>query len=188
MTVFIHKGDKPLSVRQATNRGLKHVERELSEAGARPGDQEILRNVAHADLPARLQAVVAALGAATYAAYALAWETNNETNGTNNVFNHQLVAYRSAVDRLAQYELAVGRAAYQEGTGEFDVDGNEIMRDVPAIDPLPATVTVNVTDEEGNVTGTEEVPNPLIVQDAAERAAAQQVIDRTPQEVKDFAG
>jgi hypothetical protein len=30
------------------------------------------------------------------------------------------------------------------------------------------------------------VPNPVIVQDDAERAAAQALIDATPQEVKDF--
>lgn len=35
-------------------------------------------------------------------------------------------------------------------------------------------------------TGTKTVTNPLIVQDDAERAAAQAVIDATPQEVKDF--
>jgi hypothetical protein len=36
------------------------------------------------------------------------------------------------------------------------------------------------------VTGEEMVDNPLIVQDVAERAAAQSVIDSTPEEVKTF--
>ena len=55
-----------------------------------------------------------------------------------------------------------------------------------AIDPLPATVEQDTYDAEGNVTGTEQVPNPQIVEDDAERAAAQAVIDDTPDEVKTF--
>ena len=56
----------------------------------------------------------------------------------------------------------------------------------PAIEPLEATVEQDVYDEEGNVTGTETVPNPLIVADDAEREAAQAVVDGTPEEVKAF--
>ena len=43
MTVFIQKGDTPLSVRQATKRGMSYVASDLALAGARRGDEELLR-------------------------------------------------------------------------------------------------------------------------------------------------
>ena len=55
-----------------------------------------------------------------------------------------------------------------------------------AIDPLDATVEVTTYDVDGNGT-TETVANPLIVQDDAERAAAQAVVDTAPDEVSAFA-
>ena len=109
----------------------------------------------------------------------------------NNAFNHQLFAYRKAVSRMAQYRLAEGRpeiSAEQE-TGEFDEEGSAIMETIivqTAIDALPATITQDTYDEEGQVTGSEDVPNPAIVADDAERAAAQALIDAMPQEVVDF--
>ena len=54
-----------------------------------------------------------------------------------------------------------------------------VERITPAIDPLPATVTVS--KEDGT---TEEIRNPAIVQDEEERAAAQAIVDATPEEVK----
>jgi len=98
---------------------------------------------------------------------------------------------RSAVARLAQYKVADGRPEITEEqpTGEYDEEGNEITETVvvqTAIDPVEPTVEQPVYDDEGNQTGTETVTNPLIVADEAERAAAQAVIDQTPQEVKDF--
>ena len=53
-----------------------------------------------------------------------------------------------------------------------------------AIDPLEPTVEQNIYDDEGNLTGTETVANPLIVADDAEREAAQAIVDGTPEEVK----
>jgi hypothetical protein len=107
------------------------------------------------------------------------------------VFNHQLAAYRKAMARLAQYKVAEGRPELTEEqpTGQYDEGGNEITETVvvqTAIDPLDAQVEQPVYDDEGNQTGTEMVANPLIVQDEAERAEAQAVVDATPQEVKDF--
>jgi len=52
------------------------------------------------------------------------------------------------------------------------------------IDPLPATVVDMSVDSDGNPVET-EVPNPRIVTDDEERAAAQAVIDATPQAVID---
>ena len=107
-----------------------------------------------------------------------------------NAFNAQLAAYRTAAARLAKYRLADGRPeeTIETPTGTFDEEGNEIMdvTVVPAIEPLPAQVEENTYDDEGNVTGTVMVDNPEIVRDDAERAAAQAVVDATPQEVKDF--
>jgi len=77
-------------------------------------------------------------------------------------------------------------------TGEFDPETGEPITETvvvqPAIEPLPATVEVDVTDPEtGEVTGTEAIPNPAIVADDTERAKAGAVIKKTPQGVKDFA-
>jgi hypothetical protein len=189
MTVFINKGDTPLSVRQAVNRGIRVLNRDLTAAGARAGDTDIFTSVPHADLPQRLLDVLAVLpgSPATYADYAAAWEADNAVNAANNLFNHQLAAYRRATSRLAQYRLADGRPeeTIETPTGTFDEEGNEIMSItvIPAIAALDAQVEENIFDEEGNLTGTQMVDNPLIVADDAERAEAQAVINATPAEV-----
>lgn len=115
-----------------------------------------------------------------------------------NTFNAQLAAYRPAVARLEKIDLAAGREAYEEGTGQFEPDPEtgepvEVMRTVEAVPPLVAEdVEYLVIDEAtGEPTG-ETVTEPdrevvaRLEKDAAERAAAQAVVDATPQEVKDF--
>jgi hypothetical protein len=154
MTIFIQRGDDPLSVRQASERGLAYVSRELSAAGARMGDETLLMMIPHEDLPERLQAVVTALGHETYTGYAAAWEADNAVNGANNIYNHQLVAYLTAVERLAQYRLA-------DGLPEV-IEDEEVIQ--ASIAPLPATVEPD------------ETPNPAIVQDDAERAVAEAIV------------
>lgn len=170
MTVFIQKGDAPMSRRQAIKRGLRHFNVEKAywerEQGIVEGDLE-------------------------YQAWATQWVSDNVVNAANNLFNHQLAAYRAALARLARYRVADGRAEVWEDqpTGEYDEEGNEIMESVlvqTAIDPLDANVEQPVYDDEGNQTGTETVPNPLIVADEAERTAAQAIVEGTPQEVMDF--
>ena len=106
-------------------------------------------------------------------------------------FNQQLAAYRVAVARLEQYVVADGRAEvteevvigqeWSEETGEM-TDVTETQVTVSAIEPVAATVEVTEYDEEGNATTT-TVENPLITKDNEERAAAQAVIDATPQAV-----
>ena len=200
MTVFIQKGDAPLSVRQATKRGMAYVAAELAQAGARTGDEKLLRVIAHADLTPRLAAIVQAMGHVSYAAYALGWEADNLTNGANNLFNHQLAAYRAAQARLARYRLADGCPEITEelqaidhlGQPVFDeTNGEPVMETVvvqAAIDPLPAEVERPIYDEvTGEQTGTEMVSNPEIVRDEAERADARAVVDETPAEVIEFA-
>lgn len=170
MTVFIQKGDTPLSVRQATKRGLRHFEAEKAQWQ-------------------REQGIVTEDPG--YLAWAAQWVQDNQINGINNQFNHQLAGYSKATARLAQYRLADGRPEITEEqpTGEYDENGNEVTETVvvqTAIDPLEPTVEQPIYDDEGNQTGIEAVPNPLIVQDDAERAAAQAVIDGTPQEVINY--
>jgi hypothetical protein len=200
MTVFIQKGDAPLSVRQATKRGMSFVASDLALAGARRGDEELLRVIPHDNLPARLLDVVQALGHVSYEAFALGWEADNFVNGEHNLFNHQLVAYRAAQARLVRYRLAVGRAeitaeqqaldeqgqpVFNQTTGEPVMEGVVVQA---VVDPLPEEIEQLVYEETtGEQTGTIMVPNPEVVRDDAERAAAQAVIDSTPVDVIAFA-
>ena len=90
------------------------------------------------------------------------------------------LAYETAQNRLAQYQLSVGRPqqtlTIPTGQMVLDATTNTMVPQtttqiIPAIAPLPATVAH--TDAAGVIT---QVPNPAIVQDDAERAAAQAVI------------
>lgn len=106
-------------------------------------------------------------------------------------FEIQLANYQRAVARLTQYLVSVGRPEVKEmlpvGQKTLNEETGE-MEDVlvetitqTAIDPLPETVEVYEGDEKVTV------PNPAIVQDEEQRAAAQAIVDATPQEVKDAA-
>jgi hypothetical protein len=107
-------------------------------------------------------------------------------------FAQQVEAYKIAKARVAQYQLSVGvpESTQTITTGqEMNMETGE-MQDVtetfviPAIEPLEATVEVT-THEMGEDPVTTTVANPVIVKDNEERAAAQAVIDATPQLVKD---
>lgn len=200
MTVFIKKGAAPLSVRQATKRGMAYVAAELAQAGARTGDDELLRVIPQENLPARLLDVVKALGHVSYEAFALGWEADNLINGANNLFNHQLAAYRAAQARLARYRLADGRPEVTEERQVIDEQGTPLFHEATgeplaetavvqaAIDPIPMEIDQPVYDvATGEQTGSITVSNPEAVRDDEERAAAQTVIDQTPAEVIQFA-
>ena len=116
----------------------------------------------------------------------------------NWMFNKQLREYVAAVERLEHYILSEGRPeiredvvvetreVFNEETGELEtVNITENVITQTAIEPLEATVEVTEYDEETMESTTTTVPNPLIVKDEEERAAAQAVIDATPQEVID---
>ena len=107
-------------------------------------------------------------------------------------FAQQVEAYKTAVDRLSQYQLSVGVPESSETivTGqEWNEEAME-MQDVtetivtPAIEPLDATVEETTYDMETDTSTTTTVANPLIVKDDEERAAAQAIIDATPGPVK----
>jgi len=83
-----------------------------------------------------------------------------QTAADNWTFNKQLREYVNAVERL-----------------KLDA--------IVASDDIPATVEVSTTNSETMEVTTETVPNPAIVKDEEERAAAQSVVDATPQSVID---
>lgn len=106
----------------------------------------------------------------------------------------QTYEYNQAVARLAQYVVAEGRAevremqptgekVFNEETGEMEDVMAEVVT-VTAIAPVDATVEVTEYDENGENPVTKTIENPLITSDNAERAAAQAVIDNTPEEIK----
>jgi len=115
-------------------------------------------------------------------------------------FNQQLADYRVAVARLAQYIVADGRAEVREmqPTGEqvFNeetMEMEDVMHEVitvTAIEPVEATVERIVYADDPMVDAEptiEVIENPLITKDNEERAAAQAVVDATPQAVVDAA-
>lgn len=128
-----------------------------------------------------------------------------QADADQTLFDRQLADYRDATARLDQYVVADGQTEVteQRETGEQvlnDETGQlealtELVVVTPGIEPADATVGVMVwTDEEGNertrLANEEETPdrmdpNPAITKDNEERAAAQAVVDATPQAVKD---
>lgn len=176
MTIFIEKGDAPMSEWQIEKRTQAYIARDYSqwerERAIRTNSQDMLEQVAQ-------------------------WETDTDTNRANNTFNRQLVAYKAAVARLAKYVLSEGREEVKEmrPTGEkvFDEELGEMV-DVmeefvvqTAIEPLEPTVERTVYSEDEGEPSVEVIENPLITQDNAEREQAQAVVDSTPSEVKEFA-
>ena len=114
------------------------------------------------------------------------------------IFDLQTERYIKATERLSQVILLEGREevretvvirteeVFNEETGEFET--NEITEEVitqTAIEPLEEFVEVTTTDPETMESTTETVRNPLVVNDEEERAAAQAVVDATPQAVID---
>ena len=111
---------------------------------------------------------------------------------------YQLEEYTKAVARLAQYQVALGREEISEEVvvdQEYDVETKQMV-DVKTthitqshIEPLEAqitTSTITFTDiDEPDIVTEETTENPLIIQDNAERAEAQAVVDATPQSVID---
>ena len=168
MTIFVTKGDMPLTSVQLENRAQTYIKRSWPE-------QAREKSIRKAD--------------GEFDAFIVAFSADHAVNVENNTFNWQLANYRKAVLRLAQYRLADGKPeqTFSEGSGEYDEDGNEILHTwiSPGVEALPATVEVTTYDDDGNAT-VETVNNPLIVADDADRDAAQAVIDATPDDVKAF--
>ena len=92
------------------------------------------------------------------------------------IFNLQKRNYEKAVARLAQYELANGVKGVV-GTQKIwnDTNGAGVYVDEDVIGYIIEPLPIEVDGKR----------NPLVVQDEAERAAAQEVINNTPQAVID---
>ena len=164
MTIFVTKGDLPLTAAQLEKRAQKYINRSWPEQ-------------------AREKSIRLADGA--FDAFMSTFSADHDVNTANNTFNWQIQDYTKATSRLARYVLADGRPEVykDQPTGEFLTESVLVQT---AIDPLDAQVEQTVYDDEGNVTGTTMVANPLIVADDAERDAAQAVVDATPQDVKEL--
>ena len=116
-----------------------------------------------------------------------------EARKSQALFDHQLQEYTKAQTRLTQYIVAEGREEeteeivigqeLDEETGEF-IDVTETRIILGAIDAVEATVEQTTYDDDG-VETTVTIDNPLITKDNEERAAAQAIVDSTPQEVID---
>ena len=165
MTLFVNKGDLPLTPVQLERRAQKHIKRVWSDQ-------------------AREKSIRLSDGA--FDAFMSTFSADHDENVANNTFNWQLQEYRTAAARLARYIVADGRAEVTEkqGTGEYDDDGNEITETfitVTRIEPAEPTVTRTVYSDDIEAEPAEEtIENPLITADAVERAAAQAVVDGTP--------
>ena len=168
MTIFVNKGDAPFTPAQLEKRSQKHIKRSWP-------DQAREKSIR--------------LGDGAFDAFMATYSANHDINIANNTFNWQLAEYRKATARLAKYRLADGKPeeTIETPTGQYDEEGNEIVdvTVIPAIEPLDAQVEETVYDEEGTAS-TVIVDNPLIIEDDAEREAAQAVIDATPEDVKAF--
>ena len=116
----------------------------------------------------------------------------------NWTFNKQLNEYVVAFERLSQYVLLEGRPelteevvvetreSFNEETGELETTNiTETIITQTAIEPLEEFVEVTEYDEETMESTVVQVRNPLVVKDEEERAAAQAVVDATPQAVID---
>ena len=178
MTIFVNKGDQYLTPVQLERRSQKYIRRSWP-------DQKREKSIR--------------LGDGQFDAFMTDFSANHDINKANNTFNWQLAQYRKATARLDQYVLADGRPkltemqptgeqVYNEETGEMEDVLHEVVVQT-AVEPLPATVDVLVHDENDPDAAptTQTVPNPRIVQDEEERAAAQAVVDGTPDDVVAFA-
>ena len=113
------------------------------------------------------------------------------------LFAQQLADYKTATSRLEEYIVSVGRAEVTESQATGQQVWNEdtramvnVMHDVitvTAIAAVDATVEETSYDMDTATSTTSTITNPVITTDVAERAAAQTVVDATPQPVKDAA-
>jgi hypothetical protein len=171
MTIFVNKGEAPLTDAQLEKRSQRYIARDWSPQAR----EKSIR-----------------LSDGSFDAFMATHSANHDINIANNLFNTQLAAYREAVARLDRYVLADGRQEVKEmqPTGEqvFNEETGE-MEDVlaevvvqTAIEPVAEFVEQTSYTEDGE-TVTESVRNPVIVEDEVQRAEAQSVVDATPQEV-----
>ena len=103
------------------------------------------------------------------------------------MFNKQLREYRSATERLSKYILSEGLPEIREDVVLYTdkvLDENENYVEVDVTENRITQRSIAPLEEFVEIDG-ESVRNPLIVRDEEERAAAQAIVDATPQSVID---
>ena len=103
------------------------------------------------------------------------------------MFNKQLREYRSAIERLSEYILSEGLPEIREDIVLYTdkvLDENENYVEVDVTENRITQRSIAPLEEFVEIDG-ESVRNPLIVRDEEERAAAQAIVDATPQSVID---
>lgn len=103
----------------------------------------------------------------------------------------QQAQYTQAKARLDKYKLIDGAPEVKQ-TAQTQLSGGELGDTyeyvaVPAVEPLQEFVEETFTvvlSSQVPALSSRQVRNPLIVQDEQERAAAQQIVDNTPDAVK----
>ena len=125
---------------------------------------------------------------AAYEAHTKAVRESYEQALVDNELLKGVISYERAEQRLERYILSVGITAIAEVPEIRDPDTGELTQEyspaIAGVNPLPATIEQVTRDAEtGEITGSETVPNPLIVQDEAERQAAQNIIDNASAEI-----
>ena len=121
------------------------------------------------------------------------------------IFDLQTERYLKATERLSQYILLEGQEEITEevvvsqelvldenGVPTQDENGELIYKDIteinfiqPFVEPLEEFIEVIEYDDELKEPVTKTIRNPEVIKDEEERAAAQAVVDATPQEVID---
>jgi len=115
------------------------------------------------------------------------------TQAADKKFTQQLIAYTKATARLSQYVLSQGCAEIKQMIATNETVFNEetmemepVLMEVTAqasIDPVPLTVQVSEMDNTTMEMIITTVDNPAVVQDLAERAAAEAIQAATPPDV-----
>lgn len=121
-------------------------------------------------------------------------QTEIDSRKATAVFDLQLAKYKNAVARLAQIELSkggtvtrvektlIGQSVDPVTFEMSDIFDEQVLETVvPAVEDVEHEVVVSNEDGTKSI---QQVRNPLIVKDEEERAAAQAIVDATPEEVK----
>lgn len=123
-------------------------------------------------------------------------ETELASRKAQALFDYQLAQYTKAQERLSQYEVAIGKAEVTEevvvGQEVIATEEGDTYKDIvetrvvsKAIDPVDATIETVTYDSDTDTSTVTVIENPEITKDNEERAAAQAIVDATPQEVID---
>lgn len=126
-----------------------------------------------------------------YIAESRDYETDYNDSKIDMALVNGAIDYEQATSRLARYRLADGRPEQLAQDAVYDEFGVLVSEAVPyleAIPPLPALVNGDpIYDLDGvTILSYEQIPNPEIVRDDAERAAAQSVLDGSSLAVTDL--